>query len=170
MADGEWNFSFLGDPATIDLKQYQQELLKIHQRYRHDPKISFEYAIWFDPTENQQEPADNIFAKFTYECERCVPPFGWHCEEPGVVASTKAWWVLYQDPTKFQKGYNNWSDIHARCSPIDFIYKSIPMQRHVAVNFPEHFQAYLGDDMRGHGDCEFYWGLSSDEASMSDNE
>lgn len=154
---GEWNFVLLGDPATIDVKKYQQELIRIRRRYKHDPKL-YGKAQWFDPSdESQKEPADNIFAKFTYKCQRHEA--GWHQSEPGVSSSRNAWWILYWDPSKFQKGYNAWGDVYTRCSPDDFKYKSVTMQHHLAVNFPEHFQVYLGDGIDGYGDRELYWGV-----------
>lgn len=155
---GEWNFCFLGDPATIDVKKYQQELMKIRQRYEYDPKL-FRTAKWFHPTESQKEPTDNIFARFTYKCTRHADQLNWHRNEPGVNGSQNAWWILYWDPSKFQKGYNAWGDIYTRCSPTDFRYKSVTMQHHLAVNFPEHFQVYLGDHIDGYGDRELYWGV-----------
>lgn len=162
---GEWNFVLLGDPATIDVKKYQQELLKIRQKYRYDPKL-FDNAKWFNITENQKEPVDNIFVKFTYKCKRHEA--NWHKKEPGLDSDPKnAWWVLYWDPTKFQKAYNSWADVYARCSPRDFIYKSVTMQRHMAINFPEHFQVYLGDDIDGYGDCELYWGVKPEHLNRS---
>lgn len=164
---GEWNFVLLGDPTTIDVKRYQQELLKISQKYRYDPKL-FENAKWFNPTKNQTEPVDNIFAKFMYKCERHES--NWHRKQPWSDASNNAWWVLYWDPTKFQKGYNSWGDVYARCSPRDFIYKSVTMQRHLAINFPEHFQVYLGDDVDGYGDCELYWGVKPKHLDNSDED
>ncbi|KAG4068369.1 hypothetical protein HA402_007889 [Bradysia odoriphaga] len=155
---GEWNFALLGDPATIDVKKYQQELIKIRQRYRYDPKL-LRCAQWFSPTESQKEPTDNIFARFSYKCTRHTHPLNCHKNEPGANGSQNAWWVLYWDPSKFQKGYNPWGDIFTRCSPRDFIYKSATMQHHLAVNFPEHFQLYLGDGIDGCGDRELYWGV-----------
>lgn len=159
---GEWNFSLVGDPATIDVKKYQQELLKIRQRYQCDPE--FRNAVWCKLTETLTEPQDNIFAKFTYKCERHE-----HKQEPGAKDSRNAWWVLYWDPSKFEKRFNLWSDTYARCSPKEFIYKSVTMQRHLAINFPEHFQVYLGDEIDGYGDKELYWGVKPQHLDNSDD-
>ncbi|KAJ6649323.1 hypothetical protein Bhyg_04557, partial [Pseudolycoriella hygida] len=155
---GNWTFALVGDPSTIDVKKYQEELLKIHNRYRWDPKL-FENVRWFLSTEAQKKSADNIFAKFTYKCKRHTDPFNCHRNEPGVDGSQNAWWVLYWDPSKAPNRYDAWGDIFARCSPRDFIYKSITMQRHLAINFPEHFRVWLSDDVDGCGDRELYWGV-----------
>lgn len=172
---GEWVFNLLGDPATIDVQKYRQELLKIREKFEYDPEIQGE-AKWFSATENVQEPVDNIFVKFSYKCEQ----HDWHKEEPGIDSSKKAWWVLYWDPAKLAKGYNSWGDIHARCTPKNFLTraKCVAMQRQLAINFPEHFQVYLGDGVDGYSVNELYWGVKpahlmysdySDEASTVDD-
>lgn len=164
---GEWNFSLVGDPATIDVKKYQQELLKIRQRYQHDPELR--NTVWCKLTGTVTEPPDNIFAKFTYKCERHDNILNWHKGEPGAQDSRNAWWVLYWDPSKFEKKFNLWGDTYARCSPKEFIYKSVTMQRHLAINFPEHFQVYLGDEIDGYGDRELYWGVKPQHLDHSDD-
>lgn len=142
---GQWEFVLFGDPSTINVKEYQQELLKISQQYQND--LDIDTADWFNPTEYATEPQDNVFAEIIY----------WHQDEPGVMHQMNAKWMLYWDPTKFKKGRNSWSCAYSKLIPTDFINKAVAIQRQLAISFPEHFKLYLGEPCNKPG--SFYWGV-----------
>lgn len=130
---GEWEFSFNGEKSAFDLKTYQNMLQTIYETYKSRTDWGENGQVhWAD----EETPTDNVFANFTYDCDR----HDWH-QSPS--------WKLLWDPTKEK---NN-SDVHARCAPHEFKELSFEIQEMLCKSFPNHFSLYLGDGRSGFAAC-----------------
>ncbi|KAJ7558801.1 hypothetical protein O6H91_04G056300 [Diphasiastrum complanatum] len=157
---GEWIFTFRNDDEKpLDVIAYQQKLRELKANYSQE---AMKGATWFD-----ENPDDNIYAKFVYECHRHA-----HWGDGG----HKPVWHLLWNPISVLSSDSRFhvSDVHARCAPYDFKVYSNIIQQELERDFPKNFSVYWGDGLSGVGsefDCPSPQALSDDSTgeALSDD-
>ena len=162
---GEWSFEFIGDwlyrlicqlrRSDFPLTRYQHLLHEIKQEYKPiipNPEERFDVKVfWFEATDSQLEPADNIFA--TFESNDTQP-----------YRNKKYIWKLYWNPLAIgTPERKNQCNLHARGPYYYFQAISIKIQKMLTTEFSDHFQLYLSDGPSGQGpECNEYFGVLPD--------
>ena len=126
---GEWYLSVL--PGPLDLVKYQKILRQFKEQY--GQRVPPGCGQFFD-----ENPVDNIFAKFHYKCGR-------HTDRKDFTTHA-VWYLLWNPNLEGSEALSN--DTHGRCAPSSFYEFSSPMMSKLSTSFPQKFDYYLDyDDM-----------------------
>ena len=132
---GEWIFLIMPKDG-LSIERWQSELKSIRRKF--GGVIGLENgttAVFADGSLSEVKDnvfKDNVFAQFTYACDR-------HDGETGM-------WCLPWNPwEKVPEGH-----IHARCAPPNFARYSYEIQRHLENAFPESILIEWGDGLDGY--------------------
>lgn len=126
---GEWIF-LIKPKVGLSQEQWQSELMKIQKKFACVKGLETDTTVFFADKMHMAESTDNIFARFTYQCNR-------HGED--------GMWCLPWDPWKKVPD----DHIHARCAPPNFKRYSYEIQRHLENAFPESILIEWGDGLDG---------------------
>lgn len=130
---GEWIF-LIKPKVGLSQEQWQSELIKIQKKFARVKGLETDTTVFFADKMHMAESTDNVFARFTYKCDR-------HGED-GMIGM----WCLPWDPwKKVPDGH-----IHARCAPLNFARYSYEIQRHLETAFPESILIEWGDGLDGY--------------------
>jgi len=148
---GEWYFCSFSESScsNLNIEKYHNLLKTIKESFRETfPQEADKdgvAVIWFEASELVPEPTDNIFAQFSYPCNR-------NCFN-----KEHEWNLLWHPAGNLCKSKSN---IFTRCASYIFRTESVKIQKMLTSEFPEHFQLYLGDGVSGLGpECNQYFGI-----------
>ena len=127
---GEWIF-LIQPKVGLSQEQWQSELIEIQKKFARVKGLETDTTVFFAGRMRMAESTDNVFAQFTYTCNR-------HGED--------GMWCLPWDPWKKVPG----GHIHARCAPPNFARYSYEIQRHLENAFPESILIEWGDGLDGY--------------------
>ena len=126
---GEWIFLIQPKVGLLP-EQWQSELIEIQKKFARVKGLETDTTVFFADKVHMAESTDNVFAQFTYKCNR-------HGED--------GMWCLPWDPWKKVPD----DHIHARCAPPNFKRYSYEIQRHLENAFPESILIEWGDGLDG---------------------
>lgn len=130
---GEWIF-VVQPVADFCVADWQRELLQIRQEMQNVQRLEPGTTVFFAEATNAG-PVDNVFASFSYKCDRKG-----HGDGCGI-------WYLLWDPLAGGSA----GSTHARCAPTNFKRYCYEIQRRLAICFPGSILIEWGDGLDGYG-------------------
>lgn len=126
---GEWYFYYSRskreNTKPLDVSKYQDLLLQLKKQY--EKEFNADHVQWCDV--NALPPADNVFARFKFTCNRHTD---WGNDHP--------WFNLYWVPVD-DSGMQG--SLHNRCTGHDFNTEALfNIQRTIFETFPDYFGLY----------------------------